>query len=239
MFNIVLWLLFALVNFGLIVLAYRLFGKVGLFSWIAFGTVLANIQVVKTIEIGIEPFALTATLGNIMYGTLFLVTDALGEKYSKKDAYKAVQIGFFSLLSMLIIMQISIWFTPSTDDFAQASLETIFGIMPFIALGSLTAYIVSQTLDVLIFDVLKKRTNGNQLWKRNIGSTLISQFIDTLIFVPIAFGLPFLLNLEDSLPFIVIRDIFFTTYFIKVIVAFLDTPFIYLIKNMTPKNTSI
>ena len=107
--NILLWFLFALVNFALIVGVYKLFGKTGLFAWIAMGTILANIQVTKSIDFDFgNGFIVAATLGNIMYGTLFLVTDALGEKYGKKEAKKAVYIGFFSLIATVIIMQMAL-----------------------------------------------------------------------------------------------------------------------------------
>ena len=69
--NILLWFLFALVNFTLIVGMYKLFGKTGLFAWIAMGTILANIQVTKSIDFDLGFVTLAATLGNIMYGTLF------------------------------------------------------------------------------------------------------------------------------------------------------------------------
>ena len=128
--NVLLWIGFALVNFGLIVLIYKLFGKSGLFAWIAMGTILANIQVLKSVDFDLGVITIAATLGNIMYGTLFLVTDALGEKYGHKEAKKAVYIGFFSLVSMVIIMQISLLFEPNSFDFAQGALETIFGIVP-------------------------------------------------------------------------------------------------------------
>lgn len=228
-----LWLLFALVNFGLIVAVYKLFGKTGLFAWIAMGTILANIQVVKSIEFDLSLFksglVAYATLGNIMYGTLFLVTDALNEKYGIKDAKKAVYIGFFSLLATVIIMQMALLFTPSEYDIAQGSLKTIFDLVPRIALASLTAYIFSQLLDVHLFQKIKSRYPGNKyLWLRNNGSTVISQLIDTLIFVPIAFiG-------AKGFPMEIIDDIFWTTYIIKVLVAFLDTPFVYFIKRINP-----
>ena len=139
MSNEILWLLFAIVNFILIVSIYKLFGKTGLFAWIAIGTILANIQVTKSIDFQVGNFVIAATLGNIMYGTLFLVTDALGEKYSRHDAKKAVQIGFFSLIATVVVMQIALLFQPNEFDFAQNSLETIFGFLPRLALGSLTA----------------------------------------------------------------------------------------------------
>ena len=227
MSNEILWILFALVNFGLIVGIYKLFGKTGLFAWIALGTILANIQVTKSIDFEFGTFIVSATLGNIMYGTLFLVTDALGEKYGVKQALKAVYIGFFSLLSTVIIMTMAIWFTPNQFDFAHESIVTIFSIMPRIALGSLLAYLVSQTLDVFLFDMIKKRFPSKKLLVlRNMGSTVVSQLIDTIIFVPIAFiGL---------FPNEVVWEIFITTYLIKLVVAVLDTPFVYLIRSIKP-----
>lgn len=226
MSNEILWLIFALVNFSLITLSYKLFGKTGLFAWIAMGTILANIQVTKTIDFDFFGIHLVATLGNIMYGTLFLVTDSLSEKYGIKDAKKAVYIGFFSLLATVIIMQFSIWFIPNIDDYANDSLITIFSVLPRIALASMSAYIVSQLFDVYMFQKIKTATNGKYLWIRNNGSTLLSQLIDTSIFVPIAF-----IGVYDAN---IVWSIYFTTYIIKVIVAALDTPFIYLIKKIKP-----
>ena len=86
MFNEVLGLGFAILNMIFVLIMYKFFGRTGLFVWVGFATVLANIQVVKLIEI----FGLTATLGNAVYGSIFLVTDIINEKYGKKEAKKAV-----------------------------------------------------------------------------------------------------------------------------------------------------
>jgi len=227
MSNEILWFLFAIVNFSLIVFAYKFFGKTGLFAWIALGTILANIQVTKTIDFTFFGFTFVATLGNIMYGTLFLVTDSLDEKYGLKDAKKAVYIGFFSLIATVIVMQFAIWFTPNIDDWANDSIITIFAILPRIALGSLLAYLISQTVDVHLYQWIRKKLPDDKfLWVRNNGSTLVSQLIDTTIFVPIAF--------YGEWPLEVVISIFVTSYVIKVIVAFLDTPFVYIIKRINP-----
>jgi queuosine precursor transporter len=224
MFNEWFGLIFVLVNFALVLAMYRIFGKTGLFVWIGVSTILANLQVVKTIEI----FGLTATLGNAMYGTAFLVTDILNEKYGKKEAQKAVWLGFFTLLVMSIIMQMVLMFNPHPDDFAQGSLETIFGMIPRIAIGSLAAYLISQFTDVYIFTFLKKKfPKDSHFWIRNNGSTMISQLLDTLVFTTIAF--------LGEFPFEVWIQIVFTTYVLKWIVALFDTPFGYLAKRMDVK----
>ncbi|MBM7584275.1 putative integral membrane protein (TIGR00697 family) [Bacillus pakistanensis] len=222
MFNEWFGLLFVLINFFLVLAMYRLFGKTGLFAWIGISTILANLQVVKTIEI----FGLTATLGNAMYGTAFLVTDILNEKYGRKEAQKAVWLGFFTLLTMTVIMQMALLFNPHPDDFAQESLATIFGLIPRIALGSLAAYLISQFADVYIFSYLKNKfPKDSQFWIRNNGSTMISQLLDTLVFTSIAF--------LGEFPFEIWVEIFLTTYILKWIVSILDTPFGYIAKRFT------
>ena len=233
MSNEILWLLFALVNFGLIVAVYKLFGKTGLFAWIALGTVLANIQVMKSIDFTFGEFIIGATLGNIMYGTLFLVTDALGEKYGIKQAKKAVYIGFFSLIATVVIMRMAILFTPNEFGVdANNALVTLFVPMVRVMLASLIAYAVSQFLDVHLFEQLKKRFPGkNKLYIRNIGSTIVSQLVDTIIFVPIAF---LSIGRFEMFPNELVWEIFWTTYLIKLIVAILDTPFVYLIREIKP-----
>ncbi|NUH85179.1 queuosine precursor transporter [Bacillus firmus] len=225
MFNEWFGLLFAIINFILVLAMYRLFGKTGLFVWIGFSTVMANLQVVKTIEM----FGLTATLGNAMYGTAFLVTDILNEKYGKEEAKKAVWLGFFTLLSMTLIMQMVLLFKPHETDFAQESLSTLFSVLPRIAAGSLAAYLVSQFTDVYIFTYLKKKfPKDGQFWIRNNGSTMISQLFDSLVFTSIAFLGVF--SLEEWI------QIFITTYLLKFIVAVLDTPFGYIAKRFPVKD---
>ncbi|KAA0956434.1 queuosine precursor transporter [Planococcus kocurii] len=223
MFNEFWGLGFALFNFVLLVIMYKFFGKTGLFAWVAISTVLANIQVTKTIEI----IGLTATLGNSLYASTFLATDILNEKYGKKEAKKAVWLGFSSLLIMVLVMQFGIKFIPDDSDFAQDSLETIFGLIPQIAIGSMVAYLASQHLDVIIFSALRKMfPKDSQFWIRNNGSTLISQLLDTLIFTSIAFGGVF--------PFDVWIQIFISTYVLKFIVSVMATPFGYLAKIIKP-----
>ncbi|MBN2982034.1 queuosine precursor transporter [Cohnella algarum] len=225
MFNFLWGVLFVLVNFGLFLACYRLFGRNGLYVWIGAATVLANIQVVKTIEV----LGIVATLGNTIYATIYLTTDLLNEKYGAKEANKAVWFGFFTLLMSMIMMQMVLVFTPQETDISQESLETIFGLMPRIALGSLTAYFVSQFMDVRLFSKLKDAFPGrNQLWIRNNGSSLLSQLVDTLIFTSIAFA--------GVYPWDVWWQIALSTYLLKFIVSAASTPVIYIARNFRFKD---
>jgi len=224
--NEILWLLFAVLNFSLFLLCYKLFGKTGIYLWIGVATVLANVQVTKSIVL----FGFDATMGNIMYGTIFLATDTLNELFDKRSAKKAVWMGFFILIAATIIMQVALRFEPSSFDLGQGALETIFGFFPRIVLGSLTAFLVSQFLDVHLFQKIRaKLPSDRHLWIRNNASTMISQLVDTAIFVPIAF-----LGVLPSETLFGWTGIIVSTYVIKVIVAALDTPFMYLVKKIKP-----
>ena len=223
MFNEVLGVGFAILNMIFVLIMYKFFGRTGLFVWVGFATVLANIQVVKLIEI----FGLTATLGNAVYGSIFLVTDIINEKYGKKEAKKAVWLGFSSLIMMTIIMQVVLLFEAAPDDITQQSLTTIFGLIPRIALGSMIAYIVSQYTDVLIFSFLRKLfPSDGAFWIRNNGSTMLSQLLDTLIFTSIAF--------MGMYPADIWISIFVSTYVLKFLVSIVGTPFGYMAKRITP-----
>lgn len=215
--NELYWFVMLLCNFACIMFAFRRWGKLGLYIWVPISVIVANIQVTKNVML----FGLEATLGNIVYATGFLATDVLSEFYGKKESAKAVAIGFFSLLTMTILMQAALFFEPASSDLSQASLAQIFGLMPRIAFGSLIAYVVSNLHDIWAFDFWKRKKPGrNSLWLRNNLSTFVSQFIDTLLFTLIAF--------RGVYPSSVLIQIMLSTYLLKWVVAVFDTPFMYL-----------
>ncbi|PKI05686.1 hypothetical protein CW744_05515 [Staphylococcus xylosus] len=224
MFNEIFGVVTFLVTFLLLVIMYRLFGKHGLIAWVAIGTIIANIQVIKTVDI----FTISATLGNVMFASIYLATDILNDIYGRKVAKRAVWIGFSSTLVMIIVMQLSLHFTPSPIDSSQQALESIFNLVPRIALGSVIAYIIGQHLDVLLFTLIKKLFSSDKTFIiRAYGSTIISNIIDTALFVSIAF--------IGSMPNAAVFEIFITTYLLKVISTIFNVPFGYWAKSMYRK----
>ncbi len=215
MSNELWWFVFLIFDFSLSLLAIYFFGKKALYVIIATDIIVCNIQVIKIVHL----FGFTATLGNILYGSIFLATDLLSEIYGKKDARRGVWLGFFALIFMTISMQIALQFTPHPSDFSHESLQTIFGFIPRVALASILAYLISQNHDIWAFHFWKDKTQGKFLWLRNNASTWISQAIDSVIFVFIAF--------YGVFEFPVLLSILFTTYGIKILVAILDTPIVY------------
>lgn len=194
-----------------------------MYAWVGIATVIANIQVAKTIAM---PFDIVMTLGNTMYVTLYMTSDLLNEKYGRAEARKAVWFGFFTLLMTTVIMQMVLVFKPQETDIAQSSLETIFGLMPRLAVGSLTAYFISQFLDVRLYSWIRKYySTSSQLWIRSNGSTMISSFVDTLIFCTIAFA-----GLYD---WNVWLEILLTTYLAKFLLTAVSTPILYIARTFT------
>lgn len=224
MINEILWIGSLVVSFLMVTLSYRLFGKTGLYTWTAVGVILANIQVMKTVKV----FGMVTALGNVVYSSLFLVTDILNENYTKKDAQKAVWIGFFVLISTTILMQLTIQFIPDESDFLSEHITAIFSLLPRITFASLTAYLISQNHDVWFFAKLKKKHKKRLLWFRNNSSTIISQLLDNTVFTLIAFAGVF--------PWIIIGQIFLTSMIMKIIVAVCDTPFVYWARRMKEEN---
>lgn len=217
MSNEQLWLVMLVLNFVVILGVYRFFGRSGLYAWLPISVIIANLQVLKTVEL----FGITSSLGNIVYATSFLATDILSENYGKKDAARAVGIGFVALLSLTLMMSLALLFDPSPIDFAQESMANLFTLLPRIAAAGFIAYLVSQVHDVWIYALLKKRRPQRRwIWLRNNLSTMISQAIDSVIFVTIAFA--------GVVPRREFLQIVLSTYLLKWLVAAADTPLVYL-----------
>lgn len=218
MVNILWSFLYLLITFGITLLTYRYFGRVGLFIWICLSIVVTNIQSVKIIEV----FGLTTALGNIAYSNIYLATDIISEKYGKKSANTSVLFGFLTMLVFTMLMSLSLLFKPGEFDVSQSSLIKIFTVVPRITLASVLAYVCSQFLDIFIYDKLKKKYN--KLWISNNVGTITSQIVDTIIFVIIAY--------VGTMPFKEIIIMMLTMYLLKVIIALLDTGYIYIAKKI-------
>ncbi len=229
--NEVLWFILMIASFIGITLAYKLFGRTGLYVWIGMAIVLANIQVAKMIEF----FGLLTAMGNIIYGSTFLATDILAEKYGKREARKGVFVGFFVLIAVTVIMQITLAFTPAPEDALDPALQQIFGFMPDVTIASLTAYLISQLHDVWAFHFWKQRTKGRFLWLRNNASTMVSQLIDNATFT-FLFFVVFNPQIFAEIGWNGVWEIFITSYIMKFIVAIFDTPFIYLATRIEPED---
>ena len=165
-----------------------------------------------------------------MYSSIFFATDLLSERYGKQEATRAVMIGFLVSIIFIVMVSLSLFYLPATSPETSPialrmheATATLFNFTPRFVIGSLLAYFISQRFDVWIFHVLKNRTQGNHLWLRNNVSTVLSQAIDTLIY-----GLVVWWGIVDLFT---AMQLALAKYFFKVIIAIIDTPFIYLARG--------
>lgn len=184
--------------------------------------IIANITAGKIISI----FGLIVPSAVVAYAITFLCTDVIGELYGKEEANSTVKLGFVIQIISMILIFLAILLPPAPfmREF-NVSFKMVLGQSFRTIIASLIAYMISQANDVFIFHKLKEKTNGKYKWLRNNVSTILSQTIDTSIFITIAFYgvVPNLLALV------------FGQLTIKVILALLDTPFFYLLTRTKEK----
>ena len=131
--NEILWFCMLVLDFAALIMLYRFLGKTGVYIWIPIATILANIQVLKIVQL----FGFTATLGNVAYASLFLATDILSENHGRRAANRAVWVGFLSILLCIAIKSLALAFKPDGSDFIQDSLRQILSFMPRVLCDSL------------------------------------------------------------------------------------------------------
>jgi len=165
-----LWLLTLCIDLSSAIILYRLFGKQGLYASVVLSLLLANLQGPKLIEV----MGMTTSIGVILYSGIYFSTDLLSEKYGKREANRAVLIGFVTSIIIIVMISLSLQFAPSTNPKVASfsndihhAMGTIFNFTPRFVLGSLAAYLISQSLDVWLFHKIKEQTQGKHLWLRD------------------------------------------------------------------------
>lgn len=238
---IITWLVFLFLCFIIILIFLKFFGELGLYIYTSISIIVANIQVLKIVNFPF--FDNPIALGTILFSSTFLCTDILSEYYGAKYARKNILIGFAGFLLMTILMLFTMGFTPldsnTVDDnyswaiLVQNNLLGIFLPLPVFFFSSIIAYLFSQYFDIWFFEKISKFTNKKYLWFRNNISTMLSSLLDNTVFSVLAW----IVFNPNPLDFnIVLFTFILGTYFLRVIIAFLDTPVIYLAKYFLPKN---
>lgn len=186
--------------------------------------VVSNILAVKVFTV--LGFDLPAAV--IVYMATFLITDVIGEVYGKKMAARAIRAGFITQIIVLFFIYIAIEVPAAPFFDMQGEYEMILGGSFQVIIASLVSYLVSQNLDVFIFHKLKERHGRRHLWLRNNFSAVITQFVDTSIFIVIAF--------IGTVPAEILISMIFMQYIAKIIIVLLDTPIVYLLVTLARKH---
>jgi queuosine precursor transporter len=177
----------------------------------------------KLISIG--PF--TMSVGVIPWPIVFLTTDLINEYFGKDGVRRltfltAILIVYTFIILFLAMNVSAAGFSPVND----AQFRAVFGQSMWIIVGSITAFLASQLVDVLVFWFFRNRTQGRKLWLRATGSTVVSQLFDSFIIIFIAFVLSGKISISE---YFVLAS---TNYSYKLILAVVLTPLIYLGHNI-------
>jgi queuosine precursor transporter len=153
----------------------------------------------------------------------FLITDIVEEVYGKEKTMIFVYTGIISLIFVFLMTILAINLPSSTRYTANGAFNTVFGASLRMIIASLIAFFIAQTHDIWAFNFWKKKTKGKFLWIRNNLSTMVSQLIDTCIFMFIAF---YKVAPKFTAAFII--SLIIPYWLFKMLFALIDTPFVYL-----------
>lgn len=193
--------------------------------------VAANLLGTKIANIWIA----VASVGIFMYPITFLVTDVVEDVFGKEKVKGFVIAGFLSIVLVMLLTVLSVMLPPASRYASNEAFLEVFNPSIRIMIASLIAFLLAQYHDIWAFNFWKKKTKGRFLWLRNNLSTVVSQFIDTTVFMFIAFYMATPTYTVDFIFALIIPY-----YLLKVFVAICDTPFVYLgvwwLKGERPKS---
>lgn len=180
---------------------------------------LGNLLGSKLIEI----FGIVTSVGFFGYPPTFLITDIVEEVRGKEVTKIFVHAGFLSLCIAIFFIFISTGLPPSSLYPHNEAYKYVFSNSMRMILASLIAFVISQNHDIWAFNFWKKKTNGKYLWLRNNFSTIVSQLLDSIVFMFIAFY-----RATPEMDVAAVFSMILPFWALKVVFALLDTPFVYL-----------
>lgn len=236
--------LFAVCTVAILVL-FRFFGAPGLYLFNIVAVLAANIQVLRGVQFSLSPEPVA--LGTVVFATTYLCSDLLTEHYGKEAAKLGVWYCFAAQLLMTLLMVISVGYpnlpaelsnTSALQHLQQAekALALLFTPSPRLLIASLLAFAVSQFNDIWIFQALNIATKGRLLWLRTSVSSIVSAFVDTVLFSVLAWVIlaPQPVGLS-TLIFTYILGTFVTRAFMSLFA----TPVMYLSYHCKPSSLSL
>jgi uncharacterized integral membrane protein (TIGR00697 family) len=164
------------------------------------------------------------SLGILPWPIVFITTDLINEYFGEKGVKKLsfITAGLIAYTFFLLLIGLNIPAVKGDGLITDDQFSAVFGQSMWIIVGSITAFLVSQLIDVTLFHFLKNKTGNKMLWLRSTGSTVISQLFDSFIVLGIAFWLPGKINTQTYIASA------FTGYSVKLVIAVGLTPIIYL-----------
>lgn len=171
------------------------------------------------------------SIGILPWPVVFVTTDLINEYFGEKGVKKLSLITacLIAYCFVLLFFALRIPAVKGANLVTDEQFNGVFGQSMWIIVGSITAFLVSQLIDVSIFHFFKNKTGNKMIWLRSTGSTVISQLFDSFIVLGIAFWMTGKMTTEVYIASA------FTGYFVKLIIAVLLTPLIYLGHSLIEK----
>ena len=199
--------------------------------------ITANIIAVKLITLGVEPirhggfqFPGPLPAAIVIFPISYIFGDILTEVYGYRQARKVIWLGFLCNL----IAVFAFWVAgriPALDSGVQNAYERILGYTPRLLVASFLAYLVGEFANSFVLAKMKIMTRGRFLWTRTIGSTLVGEGLDALVFITIDFG--------GTLSWALIGGIILTHWLVKTGYEVVATPFTYMVVNFLKRKERI
>ncbi|MFA6301426.1 MAG: queuosine precursor transporter [Candidatus Paceibacterota bacterium] len=196
---------------------YKYLGAIGVF----FVSVLLISNVASTKIVDLRWFTFDG--GTLLFPLSYIFGDILTEVYGYKKSRNVIWLGFFMALLMSIIFIIVGKLPSATGWNNQAAYDVILGLTPRIVLASLTAYFFGEFSNSFVLAKMKILTKGKWLWTRTIGSTIVGELADSILFVTIAFW--------GIMPGSLLLTVIISNYIFKTAIEVLFTPATYKVVN--------
>ena len=188
---------------------------------------ISNLSATKLIAFG----PIIADGGAILFPLIYIFGDILTEVYGYKYARRAIWIGFITMVIAVAAFTIVRYLPAAVDYHDQASFEAVLGFFPRIVLASLLGYLTGSFINSYILAKLKVKAKGKRLWQRLVGSTVVGEFFDTVIFCLVAFG--GLIGATDMVVYIAVGWLF------KTLVEIVFLPVTYRVISFLKKREGI
>jgi len=189
--------------------------------------ITSNIMAVKLVNI----FGLILPAGILIFPISYIFGDVLTEVYGYRQARQVIWLGFFCNLIAVVAIWLGQILPAASFWDGQAAYERILGYTPRLLGASFLAYLVGEFANSFVLAKMKIATNGRWLWARTIGSTLVGQGLDSLVFMTLAF--------IGTIPLTVLAGAIVAQWLSKSVYEAIITPLTYVLVNFLKKREGL
>jgi uncharacterized integral membrane protein (TIGR00697 family) len=189
--------------------------------------ITANIAAVKLVEV----FGFVLPAGTIIFPISYIFGDVLTEVYGYRQARRVIWLGFFCNFIVVVVLWVGQVLPPASFWDGQKAYERILGYTPRLLVASFLAYLVGEFANSFVLAKMKMATKGRWLWTRTIGSTLVGEGLDSLVFMTLAF--------VGTIPGVALFLAILTQWLVKSAYEAAVTPLTYIVVNFLKRKEGV